>query len=107
MLVSTKTVRIVQENAEHDVSIEIKETINLLELLNANDISISQSCGGNGICTTCRVFIKEGSENLTERSELELERAEERSFLQNERLCCQTDVSGSVTLLIPEETPHQ
>lgn len=107
MLVSTKTVRIVQENSEDEVVLELESPINLLELLNANDISISQSCDGNGICTTCRVYVKDGLENLSERSELELERANERSFLKNERLCCQTEVSGTVTLVIPEDTAHQ
>ncbi len=107
MFVSTKTVRIEQENSDQEHSIELDEPINLLELLNANDVSISQSCGGSGTCTTCRVFVKEGMENLSERSELEQERAQERNFTENERLCCQTEVAGSVILVIPEDTPHQ
>lgn len=107
MVVSTKTVRIVQENSEDEILIEFDETTNLLELLNANDISISQSCGGNGTCTTCRVYVTEGLEHLSDRSELELERAEERKFQTNERLCCQTEISANATLVIPEDTPHQ
>lgn len=107
MLVSTKTVRIVQESSLDEVVIEIKEPTNLLELLNANDIGISQSCGGNGICTTCRVYVKEGMESLSERSELELERAEERSFKSDERLCCQAEISGNLTIIIPDEDFHQ
>lgn len=107
MLDSTKTVRIVQENSEEEIVIGIDEPTNLLELLNANDISISQSCGGNGICTTCRVYVKEGMENLSERSDLEIERAEERNFKPDERLCCQTETTGNVTIILPEEDFRQ
>ncbi len=106
MLVSTKTVRIVQENSEDETIIEFDETTNLLELLNANDISIAQSCGGFGICTTCRVYVTEGLENLSAKSENEIERSQERDFKSNERLCCQSDVSGNIQLTIPKELPE-
>lgn len=106
MLVSTKTVRIVQEKSGDETTIEFDEKTNLLELLNANDISISQSCGGYGICTTCRVYVNEGLENLSDKTEAEIERAEERDFKNNERLCCQTDVDGSVVVTIPSELPE-
>ena len=80
-----------------------KERINLLEYLNANKVGIGQSCGGNGTCTTCRVFILKGAENLNVRTELEVERATERNFSDHERLACQTEVFGSIEIEIPQE----
>ncbi len=73
---------------------------NLLNTLNASGISIEQSCDGNGTCTTCRVFVLKGLENCSERSELETERAVERGFAENERLACQTNITGSVEIEI-------
>lgn len=96
---STKTLTILNNSEE----ISFNKKINLLELLNANNISINQSCGGNGSCTTCRFFVRENPQNLSEISELELERRSERNFSKDERLACQTDLLGSVSIEIPEE----
>ena len=72
--------------------IEIKQTENLLELLNAHNIGISQSCGGFATCTTCRIIVTKGADCLPLRNEIEAERALERNFSQNERLACQVDI---------------
>ena len=102
MFVSTKTVTILKENSDDVLKVNFDEKTNLLELLNANDIGISQSCDGNGICTTCRVYLIEGGENVSPKSEIEIEHASDRGFSANERLCCQTEVSGSIEIKIPE-----
>lgn len=98
MSVSTKTLHIVGETN----SIAFRTNENLLDVLNANKVSINQACGANGSCTTCRVIIVQGLENLTPRTEIETERATERQFLENERLACQTDLLDSVTIQIPQ-----
>ena len=98
MVVSTKTLKILSQN---DIII-FKADENLLDVLNANKVSINQSCGGNGSCTTCRIFIHEGLKNVTARTLLEAEIAEERDFANNERLACQTCLLDSVTIEIPE-----
>lgn len=96
---STKTLTILNNLVE----LKFKENINLLNLLNANNISINQSCGGNGICTTCRFFVRTNIENVSEPSDLEVEHKNERSFSDNERLACQTHLLGSVSIEIPED----
>ena len=78
---------------------------NLLDTLNANKVSISQSCGGNGTCTTCRVFVLEGLQHCSPRTELEAERAEERGFEKHERLSCQTEILGDLRLEILNPEP--
>lgn len=78
---------------------------NLLDTLNANKVSISQSCGGFGTCTTCRVFVLEGLENCSPRTEVETERAEERGFEERERLSCQTELLGDLRLEILNPEP--
>ncbi len=94
---STKTLIILENNVE----LKFEKPILLLDLLNANEIGINQSCGGYGICTTCRVFVRQGLDLLSERSETEFERAEERGFENNERLCCQTIISDDAVIEIP------
>lgn len=94
---STKTLIIHKNNVE----LHFEQPIRLLDLLNANGIGINQSCGGYGICTTCRVFVRNGLTSFSERSDIELERAEERGFEQNERLCCQTIVCDNAEIEIP------
>lgn len=96
---STKTLIILEKNVE----LKFEKPILLLDLLNANEIGINQSCGGNGTCTTCRVFVRKGTASLSSRSELELERTEERGFDDNERLCCQTTIFDSAVIEIPND----
>lgn len=102
MSVTTKTLQI----KNFFSSIEFITGDNLLDTLNANKVSISQSCGGNGSCTTCRVFILKGLENCTPRTEIEQERASERGFALNERLACQTILNGNVEIEILNPEPE-
>lgn len=98
MLVSTKTLTVLGQLK----TISFKPNENLLDILNANKISINQSCGGNGSCTTCRVIIHSPAAYFTKRTEIELERAFERDFTENERLACQTEIIESATIEIPQ-----
>ena len=96
MSVSTKTLQI----KNFFSPLEFKAGENLLDTLNANKVGISQSCGGHGSCTTCRVLVLSGLENCAPRTAIEQERADERDFAPNERLSCQTDLLGDVEIEI-------
>ncbi len=96
MTVSTKTLLI----AENDAPIEFSVGDNLLDTLNANKVGISQSCGGNGSCTTCAVLVLEGSDSVGPLTDIEIERALERGFSKNERLACQTELCGNLKIRI-------
>lgn len=101
MPVSRKTLQIKDFFSDIDFS----EGENLLDILNARKVGISQTCGGFGTCTTCRVLILKGAENCSPRTEIEQERASERKFLNNERLACQLQLNGNVEIEIlnPDE----
>ena len=62
----------------------------ILQALLDSKIEIDHSCGGNGTCGTCRIFIQQGLEKLKPRNEIESEMAQERGFQSHERLSCQT-----------------
>lgn len=92
---STKTLTVLKYNdakLEFVSEIKFKQTENLLDLLNAHKIGISQSCGGFASCTTCRIFVTKGLQYIKPREELEAERAQERNFTPQERLACQIEL---------------
>lgn len=99
MGLSTKTLTVLKYNdakLEFVSEIKFKQTQNLLELLNAHKISISQSCGGFASCTTCRIFVTKGLEYLNPREGEEADRALERNFTDKERLACQVELPVDV-----------
>ena len=102
MTVSRKTLLI----AENDAPIEFSVGDNLLDTLNANKVGISQSCGGNGSCTTCTVLVVEGTDSVGPRTDIELERALERGFKENERLACQTALCDDLKIQISNPEAH-
>ena len=68
------------------------------------DVSISfriphlRECGGNGLCTTCRVRILDGAKNLSPRTKAEATVAAARGWDNYTRLACQTRVRGDIAL---------
>jgi class 3 adenylate cyclase len=85
----------------------------LLEIAVASEIPTVAACGGNGICSTCRVEVIEGLDQLAPRSEAEALLAERRRWPDNIRLACTTRITGrgrvTVKRLItpPEEKKRQ
>jgi len=80
------------------VSFDSKD--NLMDGLRKAKIPIPFSCGGEGICTTCRLFIVNGE--VTKIDQLEAARAAERGYAENERLSCQCFVlSPSIEVKLP------
>lgn len=71
---------------------------NLLALLLKHNVPIMHECGGNGRCTTCRVRIIEGHENVLPRTEKEETIAQARQWDGKTRLACQMRINGDVTI---------
>ncbi len=68
---------------------------NLLSVLLNKDLDVLKECGGRGMCATCHIYVREGSESLTP-----INRREQRtlevitSCKPNSRLACQARVIG-------------
>jgi adenylate cyclase len=62
-------------------------------------IPMEHACGGNGFCTTCMCKVKTGMEHLSPRNE-----KEENMGIVNDpdRLSCQSEVMGDVTVEVIE-----
>lgn len=80
----------------------------LLKHLQENALDWMHACGGKGRCTSCKVSILRGSENLTPKTRAELSYESQGLLLQNERLTCQVRITGDVVFSVPEENklPH-
>ncbi len=81
---------------------EVPENLTLLEAAELVGFPLDHDCGGNASCTTCRVEVQVGSENL---SEIDFD---EQDLLDREeltepwhRLSCQARVLGDVIVHVP------
>jgi adenylate cyclase len=61
-------------------------------------IAFTQACGGQGACSTCRVFVVEGWGACTAPTPKERVIAERLGFTDRFRLACQTGVTAPVTV---------
>lgn len=70
----------------------------ILELSIRNGVPLWRECGGRARCTTCRVRILDGLDNVAPRTRAENKLAKLRGWDPSTRLACQTRVTGDVTL---------
>jgi 2Fe-2S ferredoxin len=99
MTVSRKTLTLAETFFQEEVKLEIdvksSSPVTLLEIFNANKISINQSCGGNGTCGTCRVEIMQKTDYLKPQSQHEIEISQELALRPRERLSCQAEIDAA------------
>ena len=81
---------------------EVQKGSTVLAAAQTFSVHLYHVCGGNAICTTCRVIVKEGMENLTPESEDEGYMLSAMGLEEPYRLSCQARVAGDVTVLVPE-----
>ena len=81
---------------DRSISIAAGQTI-LAASLGAG-IPHAHECGGNARCSTCRVLVVEGAQNLSPRDSAELKLARRLGLSDDIRLACQTTTRGPVSL---------
>ncbi|WP_345160423.1 adenylate/guanylate cyclase domain-containing protein [Pontibacter saemangeumensis] len=85
----------------------VEEGQTILQASLADGIPHYHACGGKGQCTTCRVMVLEGAENLTPPTSCERAIKNVKKFPDNVRLACQTQVRGEgvqVQRLVRDDT---
>ena len=70
----------------------------ILETSCQSEIPHTSACGGDGLCSTCRVMVLEGVESCSPRTDKEKIIAERLHFDETIRLACQTKITGDVKL---------
>ncbi|MDA1269016.1 MAG: 2Fe-2S iron-sulfur cluster-binding protein [Bacteroidetes bacterium] len=91
-------------------SIESKDrACKVIELIHENGIDWMHACGKKGRCTTCKMSMVDGQENLSSETAQELHFRDLKMLLPNERLACQAHLlQGVLTIRVPDSTkfPH-
>ncbi len=77
-------------------TVDFAAPVNLLETMIAAGIPVAHLCGGRARCSTCRVKVAAGLDQLSERTTAEQAMADRLEFPAEIRLACQTTVSESV-----------
>jgi adenylate cyclase len=70
----------------------------VLSISRSNGIPHTAACGGHARCSTCRVIILDGTENLSAPNEAEARLTAAKGLGEDVRIACQTCVLGPVTL---------
>lgn len=93
-----------------DRAIESENTAcKVIELIHENGIDWMHACGKKGRCTTCKMSIVNGQENLSSETAEEQHFRDLNRLLPNERLACQAHLlRGVVTIRVPDSSkfPH-
>jgi ferredoxin, 2Fe-2S len=80
----------------------------VLQQVHTHFVDWMHACGGKGRCTTCKMIVVHGGENLSVLTEAEVKYKHQRLLGDNERLACQTRITGDIAVRIAEENkfPH-
>ena len=83
-------------------TIEVKAGTTILDVAIEYDLPLEHVCGGCCACTTCRVIVKSGAENISKIDEDEKELVGSIDGIPGLlRLGCQSKIMGDVTVEIP------
>ena len=91
-------------------TVEVPAGATLLAALQAAGYDWMHACGAKGRCTTCRLEVLAGLENLSPPTDAELRYRAAGRLLPHERLACQARLpAGQVVGRVPAATqlPHQ
>ena len=83
-------------------TIEVKAGTTILDMAIEYDLPLEHVCGGCCACTTCRVVIKSGAENISKPEEDEAELIGSIDGIPGHlRLACQSKILGDFEFEIP------
>ena len=93
-------VRIRVQHLEDRVLVSENTDRKVIEIIHENGIDWMHACGKKGRCTTCKIRILAGQENLSPETEQELLFRSQQRLLDQERLACQARLlRGNLTIL--------
>ena len=101
-------VKIIIENLGQKELLLSGATGSALQHFQAHFVDWMHACGGNGRCTTCRMIILKGAEHLGKLTPAEEKYHRAGLLRHNERLACQTRITGDLVIRVPDDTklPH-
>ena len=85
-----------------DAPIFVDINMSILEVAERNGIELEHFCGGVCSCSTCRVEVLSGGENLSPIQQNEALLLGEKRVAKGDRLSCQAKIQGPVHVRIPD-----
>jgi ferredoxin, 2Fe-2S len=83
---------------------EVRSDLSLLEAAEQLGFLLNHDCGGNASCTTCRVDVIAGGDNLSDIDFDEQDLLDREALIEPyHRLGCQARILGDVIVQVPEE----
>jgi ferredoxin, 2Fe-2S len=101
--------RIVIENLGNLIISSGDTVRKVIELIHENGTDWMHACGKKGRCTTCKMIVVQGMENLSPETKQELFYRNQNRLLHNERLCCQSKLlKGDLIIRVADinKFPH-
>ncbi|MBL0741533.1 2Fe-2S iron-sulfur cluster-binding protein [Chryseolinea lacunae] len=90
-------------------TLEVRDTSKtLLYHLHTNGLDWPHACGAKGRCTTCKVRVMCGMDHISDPTAAEIKYHRQGLLHPDERLACQSVVTGDVCIRAPDESklPH-
>lgn len=79
-------------------ALKVQHGAPLMQSLLQAGLPVASSCRGQGICTKCRVQVVQNPQNLSPTTEREQSLSQQHRFAPDERLSCQAQVNGPITI---------
>ncbi|PIQ48952.1 MAG: ferredoxin [Cytophagales bacterium CG12_big_fil_rev_8_21_14_0_65_40_12] len=100
--------KIIIENLNNKEVSSTDNSKSVLDIIHENGIDWMHACGKNGRCTTCKLIVVEGAENLSPIGEVEQKLFEVGKLMDGERVACQAKVHGDIKVRVAEKNkfPH-
>ena len=101
-------VKIVIENLAQKQLSDVDPSKSILTVVQSHFIDWMHACGGKGRCTTCKMVVIEGMDQLSRLTPAELKYRSLGQLAETERLACQTRALGPCRIRVPDESkmPH-
>jgi ferredoxin, 2Fe-2S len=79
-----------------------------LQHFHSHFVDWMHSCGGKGRCTTCKMIVVKGMDQLGPQTAAEKDYLRQGLLDANERLACQAKVLGDIRVRVPDDSklPH-
>jgi ferredoxin, 2Fe-2S len=89
-----------------DVTVEVTTGTTLLDAAEKCSAQVGHSCGGVCACSTCHIWVRKGSESLSEQTDQEMDRLDMGFDVRPySRLSCQTELGNEdIFVEITEES---
>ena len=87
-----------------NLTVDVEKGISILAAALRHQVPIFHTCGGNCSCSTCRILVLKGAENLSPMDGLEAEVLDAFDLQAPYRLGCQSLVMGN---LVEVEVPKR